>query len=41
MRELGVNPDAPELEALDKVKAGLLLHTAVDPVKPQAQRDEQ
>ena len=41
MRELGVNPDAPELEALDKAKAGLLIGAVVDRVKPRAPGDQQ
>ena len=41
VRELGVNPDEPELEALDKVKAGLLIRAVLDRVKPQAPADEQ
>ena len=41
VRELGGDPDAPELEALDKVKAGLLIEAVLDRVKPQAPPDEQ
>ena len=40
-RELGVDPDEPGLEALDKVKAGLLIRAVLDRVKPQAPADEQ
>ncbi|MCY4499714.1 MAG: hypothetical protein OXC14_20830, partial [Rhodospirillaceae bacterium] len=41
VRELGVNPDEPALEALDKVKAGLLIRTVLDRVKPQAPAERQ
>ena len=40
-RQLGVDPDEPGLEALDKVKAGLLIRALLDRVKPQAPADEQ
>ena len=40
MRELGVNPDEPGLEALDKEKASLLIRGAVERVNPQAAADE-
>ena len=40
-RQLGVDPDEPGMEALDKVKAGLLIRAAVDRVKPQAPADQQ
>ena len=39
-RELGVNPDEPGLEALDKEKAGCLIQIVLDRVKPQAVADE-
>ena len=39
-RELGVNPDEPELAKLDKAKAGLLIQAVLDRVNPQAPRDE-
>ena len=39
-RELGVNPDEPELEELDKAKAGLLIQAVLDRVNPQAPPDE-
>ena len=39
-RELGVNPDEPGLEELDKAKAGLLIRAAVDRVNAQAPPDE-
>ena len=35
-RELGVNPDEPGLEALDKAKAGFLIRAVIDRVNPQA-----
>ena len=41
VRELGVNPDEPELEALDKAEAGLLIRALLDRVKPQAPAGEQ
>ena len=41
VRELGVNPDEPALEALDKVKAGLLIRALLDRVKPPVPADEQ
>ena len=34
-RELGVDPDAPGLEALDKEKASFLIRAAVDRVNPK------
>lgn len=40
-RQLGVDPDEPGVEALDKVKAGLLIRAVLDRVKPQAPADEQ
>ena len=40
-RQLGVDPDDPGLEALDKVKAGLLIRALLDRVKPLAPADEQ
>ena len=40
-RELGVNPDEPGLEKLDKAKAGLLIRAVLDRVNPQAPPDEQ
>ena len=39
-RELGVNPDQPGLEALDKAKASVLIRAALDRVNPQAAADE-
>ena len=39
-RELGVNPDEPELEDLDKAKAGFLIRAVLDRVNPQAPPDE-
>ena len=39
-RELGVNPDEPELEKLGKAKAGLLIQAVLDRVNPQAPADE-
>ena len=39
-RELGVNPDEPELEKLGKAKAGLLIQAVLDRVNPQAAADE-
>ena len=39
-RELGVNPDEPALEALDKEKASFLIRAAVDRVNPRAVADE-
>ena len=41
VRELGFDPDAPELEALDKVKAGLLIGALLDRVNPQPPADQQ
>ena len=35
-RELGVDPDEPGLEALDKAKAGFVIRAVLDHVKPQA-----
>ena len=40
-RQLGVDPDEPGMEALDKVKAGLLIRALLDRVKPQAPADQQ
>ena len=40
-RQLGVDPDEPGMEALDKVKAGLLIRAVLDRVKPQAPADQQ
>ena len=40
-RQLGVDPDEPGVEALDKVKAGLLIRAVLDRVKPQAPADQQ
>ena len=40
-RQLGVDPDEPGLEALDKAKAGLLIRALLDRVKPQAPADQQ
>ena len=40
-RQLGVDRDEPGLEALDKVKAGLLIRAVLDRVKPQAPADQQ
>ena len=39
-RELGVNPDEPGLEALDKAKASFLIQRVLERVKPQAAADE-
>ena len=39
-RELGVNPDEPELEALDKAKASVLVRAADDRVNLQVTADE-
>ena len=39
-RELGVNPDEPGLEELDKAKASFLIRAAVDRVNAQAPPDE-
>ena len=40
VRELGVNPDAPALEQLDKAKASFVIQAVLDRVKPQAPGDE-
>ena len=40
-RELGVNPDEPGLEALDKEKASFLIREVLDRVNPSAPADEQ
>ncbi len=40
VRELGVNPDEPGLEALDKVKAGFLIQEVLNRVNPQGAADE-
>ena len=40
-RQLGVDSDEPGMEALDKVKAGLLIRAVLDRVKPQAPADQQ
>ena len=40
-RELGVNPDEPGLEALDKAKASFLIRAVLDRVNPQAAAGEQ
>lgn len=40
VRELGVDPDDPGLEALDKEKAGFLLRAVLDRVNAQAAADE-
>ena len=39
-RELGVNPDEPGLEQLDKHKAGLLIREVLDRVNAEAPLDE-
>ena len=39
-RELGVNPDEPGLDALDKEKAGFLIQTVLDRVNPQAAAEQ-
>ena len=39
-RELGVNPDEPGLEALDKEKASFLIQTVLDRVNPQAAAEQ-
>ena len=39
-RELGVSPDEPGLEALDKEKASVLIQGVLDRVNPQAAADE-
>ena len=39
-RELGVNPDEPGLEALDKEKASFLIREVFDRVNPQAAAEE-
>ena len=39
-RELGVNPDEPGLEALDKAKARFLIRAMLDRVNAQAPPDE-
>ena len=39
-RELGVNSDEPELEKLDKAKAGFLIRAVLDRVNAQAPPDE-
>ncbi len=39
-RELGVNPDEPGLEALDKEKASFLIQAVLDRVNPQAAADQ-
>ncbi len=39
-RELGVNPDEPGLEALDKEKASFLIQAVLNRVNPQAAADE-
>ena len=40
VRELGVDPDEPGLEALDKEKASLLIREVPERVNPQAAADE-
>ena len=40
VRELGVNPDEPGLEALDKAKAGFLIQEVLNRVNPQGAADE-
>ncbi|MDD9998763.1 MAG: hypothetical protein OXQ89_13565, partial [Rhodospirillaceae bacterium] len=39
-RKLGVDPDEPGLEALDKEKASFLIREVLDRVNPQAAADE-
>ena len=39
-RDLGVDPDSPELEALDKEKASFVIQAVLNRVKPQATADE-
>ena len=38
--ELGVDPDEPGLETLDKAKAGLLIRAVLDRVNPQAAAEQ-
>ena len=40
LRELGVDPDEPGLEALDKEKAGFLIQAVLERVKLQAAADQ-